>query len=99
MIPPTAQTLGEFGFEYASLELPGRAITPNSNPGEIVSGEEFFNITANPPLVNVNVKLRDPIIRYSFADGLNHDDGWGYTNADLIEWVSNAIDRFEPAFQ
>jgi hypothetical protein len=99
MIPPTAQTLGEFGFKYSSLELPGRAITRNSIPGEIVSGEEFFNITANPPLDNVNVRLRDPIIRYSFTDGLNHDDGWGYTNADLIEWVSNAIDRFEPAFQ
>jgi hypothetical protein len=29
---------------------------------------------------------------------MDRSDGWGYTNADLIEWVADAIAAIEPAF-
>ena len=41
---------------------------------------------------------RDPSIRISFIDELDHSDGWDYTNQDLVRWVADAVARFESAF-
>ena len=47
---------------------------------------------------NPTIARRDPLIRISFIDELDHSDGWDYTNQDLIQWVADAVARFEPAF-
>lgn len=41
---------------------------------------------------------REPAFQILFRDGLDHSDGWHYTNGTLIEGVRNAIAVFEPAF-
>lgn len=99
MIPATAESLGGFRFRYAAPDGIERKLSNTELQGPIVNGQEFFTITADPLCNNPNVTLFDPDIRYSFEDMLNHDDGWSYTNADLIDFVSSIIDRFEPAFR
>ena len=64
----------------------------------IEDGTEFFRLTVDPPILNPNIDLVDPPIRISFGDGLDHSDGWDYSNTDLVQWVSDAAAIFEPAF-
>jgi hypothetical protein len=88
-----------FFVGYAHPGMGGRTFQFwQKEPGPIVNGEEFFNITVDPPINNPNIRPSDPPIRISFIDGLDHSGGWDYTNQDLIQWVANAVARFEPAF-
>jgi hypothetical protein len=99
MIPATAESLGDFSLRYVAPDGIERKLRDTELEGRIVNGQEFLAITADPLCNNPNVTLIDPYIRYSFEDGLDHDDGWSYTNVDLIDFVSGVIDRFEPAFR
>lgn len=98
-IPASIESIRGFSVGYTHPDLGGRNIrTWEKDPGPIVDGQEFFNITVDPPINNPNIALSDPTIRISFMDGLDHSDGWDYTNQDLIQWVADAVGRFEPAF-
>jgi hypothetical protein len=88
-----------FNFSYTHPDMPGRNF--NFEPWldrPIEDGTEFFRVTVDPPILNPNIDLVDPPIRISFGDGLDHSDGWDYSNTDLVQWVSDAAAIFEPAF-
>ena len=98
-IPATVESMSGFFVGYAHPDMGERTFQFwQKEPGPIVNGEEFFNITADPPINNPNIRPSDPPIRISFIDGLDHSGVWDYTNQDLIQWVADAVARFEPAF-
>jgi hypothetical protein len=98
-IPAAIESMNGFPVGYAHPDMGGRKFEFwAKEPGPIVNGEEFFRITVDPPITNPNITRKHPAIRISFIDGLDHSDGWDYTNQDLIEWVANAVTGFEPAF-
>jgi hypothetical protein len=99
VIPATAESLGTFRLLYTAPDGIERKLSNTEPKVRVVNGEEFIAITADPLCNNPNVSLLDPDIRYSFEDGLNHDNGWSYTNADLINLVNSIIGQFEPAFR
>jgi hypothetical protein len=85
-IPAAVESMQGFSVGYAHPDMGGRTFHFwEKEPGPIVNGEEFFNITVDPP------------IRISFIDELDHSDGWDFTNQDLVQWVADAVARFEPA--
>lgn len=98
-LPPTIVTAPYFSFRYAHPDMPGREFKFEpwlDKP--IEDGIEFYRLTVNPPILDPNIGLTDPPIRISFGDDLDHSDGWGYQIADLVQWVSDAVEIFEPAF-
>jgi hypothetical protein len=98
-IPASIESMKGFSVGYSHPDMDGRNFRFwEKESGPIVNGEEFFNITVEPPINNPTITRRDPMIRISFTDELDHSDGWDYTNRDLIQWVTDAVARFEPAF-
>lgn len=98
-IPATVESMKGFSVGYAHPDMGGRTFHFwEKEPGPIVNGEEFFNITVDPPIDNPTITPSDPRIRISFIDELDHPDGWDYTNQDLVQWVTDVVARFEPAF-
>jgi hypothetical protein len=63
----------------------------------IEDGVEFASYRFTPPLDHEVTYQSDPPFRIAFRDGLDHSDGWTYTNADLIGWVEMAISVLKPA--
>lgn len=64
----------------------------------IEDGVEFMRYRFDPPLTDTNVYPdTDPTFRVAFRDGLDHSDGWTYTNADLVAWVENVVAILKPA--
>jgi len=98
-IPASIESIKGFSVGYAHPDMSGRNFQFwEKEPGPIVNGEEFFNITVDPPINNSTITRSDPSIRISFIDELDHSDGWDYTNQELVQWVADAVARFEPAF-
>ena len=99
-IPVSIESIKGFSVGYAHPDIGGRNFLFKNlwekEPGPIVNGEEFFNITVDPPINNPAIAPGDPSVRSSFIGELDHSDGWGYTNQDLVQWVADAVARLEP---
>jgi hypothetical protein len=66
--------------------------------GPVEAGKDFFRITADPPIRDLAITPAVTPARIMFEDGLTHAAGFDYTNRDLIQWVANAVAKFQPAF-
>jgi len=61
---------------------------------------EFFCLALDPPVDHLDLRSKIPIRPpISFSEGLDHGDGWDFTNADLIDVIRSVIARFEPGFR
>ncbi|HXY43239.1 MAG TPA: hypothetical protein VEH29_03550 [Acidimicrobiales bacterium] len=97
-LPATIVTAEQFSFP---VKLPpATRVDFNSwldRPME--DGVEFFRLALTPPVPELELGLDvDPPLRVAFSDGLDHSDGWSYTNADLVRHVEQVVAIFEPAF-
>lgn len=98
-LPATIVTVPRLQFTMGSPLLGGTNLNVNhwlERP--IEDGAEFCRVSFDPPLAPLELQLADPPLRVAFLDELDHSDGWTYTNADLIRWVSDTVGIFEPAF-
>jgi hypothetical protein len=80
------------------LEREESQITQIVTPGPVEDGAEALRLRSEPPLhFEVDVDP-DTALRVTFSDGMDHSDGWGYSNLELIDAVVRAVAVFEPAF-
>jgi hypothetical protein len=99
-LPPVI-VLGEhFAPTIGSPDMPGRTLhIDNFLNRPIADDMEFMRMSWDPPLDKLDVTPdRNPPLRVQFRDGLDHSDGWSYTNGDLVDWVDSAVAIFKPAF-
>jgi hypothetical protein len=86
-------------FRMSHPEMPGRSFQfENLLDEPIEAGNDLFRITADPPIPDLVVTPAEIPARIKFEDGLTHAVGLDYTNRDLIQWVADAVAKFEPAF-
>jgi hypothetical protein len=99
-LPPVVVTAPRFAHKIESPDMPGRTLhLDNFLDRPIEDDVEFLRMLWDPPLEKLNITPdRKPPLRVAFHDGLDHSDGWSYTNGDLVEWVESAVAVFTPAF-
>ena len=86
-------------FNISHSEMGGRQFHfENLLDRPIEAGKDFFRITVDPPVRDLAITPAVPPARIKFKDGLNHAAGFDYTNHDLIQWVTDTVAKFEPAF-
>jgi hypothetical protein len=86
-------------FIMSHPEMPGRTFHfENLLDGPVEAGRDFFRITADPPIRDLAVSPAEMPARIKFEDGLTHTAGFDYTNRELIQWVADALAKFQPAF-
>jgi hypothetical protein len=86
-------------FNMSHPEMGGRQFHfENLLDGPIEAGRDFFRITADPPIRDLAITPAETPARIKFEDGLTHEAGFDYTNRDLIQWVADAVAKFQPAF-
>jgi hypothetical protein len=99
-LPAAIVTVPRFASRIESLDMPGRTLHwDNFLDRPIEDGVEFFRMLWDPPLDKLDVAPDSKLpLRVAFRDGLDHSDGWSYTNGDLVAWVESAVAVFRPAF-
>jgi hypothetical protein len=86
-------------FNMSHPEMGGRRFHfENLLGGPVEAGKDFFRITADPAIRDLAITPAVPPARIKFEDGLTHAAGFDYTNRDLIQWVADAVAKFQPAF-
>jgi hypothetical protein len=97
-LPPIVMTLPTWTFRLGG-DIGGRSIKLDQwLDRPIEDGVEFMRYSFDPPLDKAELHLdTDPPFRVAFRDGMDHSDGWSYTNADLVDWVETAVAIFKPA--
>jgi hypothetical protein len=97
-LPPTVMTLPAWRIGLEG-DLGGRTMSFDQwLDRPIEDGVEFARYRFDPPLDKTNLHLdTDPPFRIAFRDGMDHSDGWSYTNADLVAWVEHVIAIIKPA--
>ena len=97
-LPPVKVLLENFWVDITG-DIGGRRVTVNTHIDRpMEDGVEFFSVVFDPPLKKLDLgRYTELPLRVSFDDGLDHSDGWGYTNKDLIDCVSSTVGVFENA--
>ena len=86
-------------FHMSHPEMPGRQFHFDNLLDEPVeAGKDLFRITVDPPIRDLAVTPAVPPARIKFEDGLTHEADFDYTNRDLIQWVTDTVMKFQPAF-
>jgi hypothetical protein len=86
-------------FNMSHPEMAGRRFHfENLLDKPVEARSDLYRITVDPPLRDLSVTPAVTPARIKFEDGLTHAAGFDYTNCDLIQWVADAVAKFEPAF-
>jgi len=99
-LPPVIVTAEKFNLAVEHPDLGGRELNVSQSLDRpIEDGVEFYCMTFDPPLGELKIGPDPDLpLRVSFRDGLDHSDGWGYSNDSLVAWVEDAVAIFNPAF-
>lgn len=87
-------------FTMSHPEMGGRPFHfENLLDRPVKAGKDFIRITVDPPIEHLAITPTFVPARIKFEDRLTHPAGFDYTNRDLIQWVTNTVAKFEPAFR
>jgi hypothetical protein len=88
-----------FAFNMSNQKIGGRLFNfENMLDEPVEAGKDFFRFSMDPPLKDLVITPAVFPARIKYDDGLSHAVGFDYTNADLIQWVADTVEKFEPAF-
>lgn len=94
VLPPTITGVGEFRTLIHVQDVPAGEEFEQFFDETMRDGADLFRFrTASRLKLPVDMETK-PSIRVTFPQGLGHS----WTNREMVEWVFDALTRFEPAF-